>query len=62
MDNPQYEERQAVRTVVRGTYDIQNLRIQTGNRIVANFKARLGQAPSEKEETMDKEAEHDHDK
>ena len=56
MDNPQYEERQAVRTVVRGTYDIQNLRIQTGNRIVANFKARLGQAPSEKEETMDKEA------
>ena len=45
-----------LRTIVRGAYDIQKLRIQMGNRIVGNFKAKLGQAPSEKEETMDAEA------
>ena len=38
---------------VRGAYDLQKLRIQMGNRIVANFKSRLGQKPSEKEETID---------
>lgn len=38
---------------VRGAYDLQKLRIQTGNRMVANFKARLGQKPSEKEDTID---------
>lgn len=41
-----------LRSTVRGAYDIQNLRIQTGNRIVANFKARLGQKPGEKEEDI----------
>lgn len=46
--------RQQLRTLVRGAYDIQKLRIQTGNRIVANFKAKLGQLPSETEEdTLD---------
>jgi len=42
-----------LRTVVRGAYDIQKLRIQCGNRWVANFKAKLGQAPSEREDTLD---------
>jgi len=33
-----------IKTMVRGLYDIQKLRIQMGNRIVANFKAKeLGQ-------------------
>ena len=40
---------------VRGAYDIQKLRIQTGNRMTANFKARLGQKPKEKEDTLDDE-------
>lgn len=31
-----------IRAIVRGTYDIQKLRIQMGNRIVANFKYKLG--------------------
>lgn len=31
-----------LRTLVRGAYDIQKLRIQSGNRIVGNFKAKLG--------------------
>lgn len=32
-----------LKTMVRGAYDIQKLRIQMGNRIVGNFKAKLGQ-------------------
>jgi len=44
-----------LRTIVRGAYDIQKLRIQTGNRIVGNFKAKLGQEPSHKEEEIDAE-------
>jgi hypothetical protein len=42
-----------IKTMVRGAYDIQKLRIQMGNRIVANWKAKLGQAPSATEETLD---------
>ena len=42
-----------LRTIVRGAYDIQKNRIQTGNRLVSNFKAKLGQAPSQKEDTID---------
>lgn len=42
-----------LRTMVRGAYDIQKLRIQMGNRIVGNFKAKLGQAPGESEEELD---------
>lgn len=44
-----------IKTLVRGAYDIQQLRIQMGNRIVANFKAKLGQQPSEKEETLEED-------
>ena len=44
-----------LKTIVRGAYDIQKNRIQTGNRLVGNFKAKLGQAPSEKEDTIDKD-------
>lgn len=38
-----------LRHLERGAYDLQKLRIQSGNRLVANFKAKLGQAPSERE-------------
>lgn len=44
-----------LRTIVRGAYDLQKLRIQTGNRIVGNFKAKLGQAPGEPEDELDAE-------
>lgn len=44
-----------LRTIVRGAYDIQKNRIQTGNRIVGNFKAKLGQEPGNKEDTIDKD-------
>lgn len=42
-----------IKTIVRGAYDIQKLRIQMGNRIVTNFKAKLGQAPGLPEENME---------
>lgn len=42
-----------IRILIHGLYAAQKLRIATGNRIVANFKVKLGQAPSEKEETLD---------
>ena len=45
----------ALRTIVRGAYDVQKLRIQTGNRVVANYKARLGQEPSHKEDEISPE-------
>jgi hypothetical protein len=41
-----------IRTMVRGAYDIQKLRIQMGNRIVGNFKAKLGQEPSSPEKDL----------
>jgi len=44
-----------LRTLVRGAYDLQKLRIQVGNRIVGNFKAKLGQEPGQKEEKIDRE-------
>ncbi|NDQ58556.1 MAG: hypothetical protein GZ088_15930 [Acidipila sp.] len=34
-----------LRAIVRGTYDLQKLRIQIGNRIVGNFRIKLGQRP-----------------
>lgn len=36
----------SIRTMVRGSYDLQKLRIQIGNRIVGNYKSKLGQSPS----------------
>lgn len=45
-----------LRSLVRGVYATQKMRIAAGHRIVANFKAKLGQAPSAKEDTMSKES------
>lgn len=45
-------ENNLIRTMVRGAYDLQSIRIQMGNRITGNFKAKLGMTPdgmSEKE-------------
>lgn len=42
-----------LRQTVRGYYDTQKLRIQTGGRVIANFKALLGQEPGEKEEVLE---------
>ena len=42
-----------IKPIVRGIYDIQKLRIEMGNRIVANFKSKLGQQPSQSEAEID---------
>lgn len=46
---------ETIKPFVRGIYDIQKLRIQMGNRLVANYKAKLGQAPGKKESEIDAE-------
>jgi len=47
--------RLVLKALVRGLYDLQHMRIIAGQRIVANFKAKLGQTPGSKEEILDKE-------
>ena len=49
-------EKRTIRALVRGAYDIQKLRIQMGNRMAGNFRAKLGQKPGETAEQMKKEA------
>jgi ribosomal protein S10 len=39
-----------IRTLVRSRYDLQDLRIETGNRLIANFRAKLGIEPDEEAE------------
>jgi hypothetical protein len=46
MDN----QRENLRAIVRGAYDVQKLRVQMGNRIVGNFKVKLGQNPGKTED------------
>lgn len=50
------ETRETLGALVRGVYELQQLRIQTGLRIVATFKRKLGQMPSEPEEELSKDA------
>jgi hypothetical protein len=46
-----------IRTIVRGSYDLQKLRIMAGNRVVANFRCKLGQAPGTKaDDALDEDA------
>lgn len=47
--------RESLRAMVRSHYMIQKLRIQNGNRLVANYYTRMGKAPSDKIAEMDKE-------
>jgi hypothetical protein len=50
-------DRKPIRTITRGAYDLQKLRIMTGNRVVGNFRAKLGQAPGTKaSDVLDEDA------
>lgn len=49
------EATQGLRAMVRGTYNLQKLRIQMGNRIVGNFKVKLGQEPGKPEADLSPE-------
>lgn len=44
--------RDDIRIMVRGTYDLQKLRCQMGNRLVGNFKVKIGVEPGTKEEDL----------
>lgn len=44
-----------IRNLVSSFYDVQKLRISTGNRVVQSLNIQLGQAPSQKQEDMDEE-------
>jgi hypothetical protein len=46
-----------IKIAVRGIYDLQKLRIQMGNRLVGQFKSKLGQLPGMSEKEIEKEAE-----
>lgn len=46
-----------LRMMTRGAYDLQKLRVQTGLRLVATLKLKMGQEPGEKEEDADIEKE-----
>lgn len=48
--------RESIRAIVRGVYDLQKMRIETGNRLVAAFKSKLGIAPGQKENDAEKDA------
>lgn len=56
METRELKPESIIRIMVRGVYDQQKLRIQMGNRIVANFKAKLGQKPGMTEKKLDKVA------
>ena len=45
-----------IRPIVRGVYDLQKMRIETGNRLVAAFKNKLGIVPGQKEAEAEKQA------
>jgi hypothetical protein len=56
MNNTNHNQRAMLRSMVRGSYDLQKLRIESGNRLVATFKAKLGHEPGTKEtDTIDEE-------
>lgn len=50
------EERANIKALVRGAYDIQEIRMQMGARLVSNLKVKLGIAPGTKEDKADRDA------
>lgn len=49
-------QKEKIRNLVSGIYDIQKVRIAIGNRVVQSFNIQMGQKPSESQEEMEKEA------
>lgn len=49
-------KKELIRSIVRGVYDVQKLRMSMGNRITRNFKAKLGMEDSVSEEQAEKDA------
>lgn len=49
-------DKMELKALVKSFKGLQKLRVQTGLRLMTTFKLKLGQGPSEKEETLDKES------
>lgn len=49
-------QKSKILNLTKGVYDIQKLRIATGNRIVQSFNIQMGQEPSTKQESMNEDA------
>ena len=49
-------QQQMLKAAVNGLYSMQKTRIRVGNNIVANFKIKIGQEPSQSEDTLDADA------
>jgi|TARA_S200002703_G_C3744178_1_gene228928 hypothetical protein len=49
-------QQQMLKAAVNGFYSMQKTRIRVGNNIVANFKIKIGQEPSQSEDTLDADA------
>ena len=50
------DDRRQLRVMVRGAYAVQKLRIEMGNRMVGNFKVKIGQEPCTSERELSTEA------
>ena len=48
-------QKEKIRNLVSSVYDIQKLRIATGNRIVQSFNIQMGQEPQTKQEDLEEE-------
>lgn len=48
-------QKEKIRNLISGIYDIQKLRIATGNRIVQSFNIQMGQAPSTRQEDLEED-------
>jgi hypothetical protein len=55
-------DRNPMRTMVRGAYDLQKLRIQMGNRLAANFHAKTDEDSEEKKEAVVAQVKRDYKK
>lgn len=49
------QRRSELATAVATVYDLQKLRVMTGNRLCANFRSKLGLEPSQSEEDLEKQ-------
>lgn len=48
-------QKEKIRNLISGIYDIQKLRIATGNRIVQSFNIQMGQEPSTRQEDLEED-------
>ena len=48
------QQQQKLRGLVKGAYDLQDMRLRIGGRLNANFNARMGREPGAKQDEKEK--------